>query len=271
MLTIPLFRAYTEQTDGTWIEDKEFSIVWHYEQADADYGSLQASELHKYLNTVLVDHRPSIEVAKYDSTRILEVKPAGINKGLTVTNVLNAVLSHRQQLSLPDDLSMPFIWACGDDRSDEEMFKAVDRFVNSQQQAAAAFAATSPTHSTINSSPPHPSTVAPASAQSTPSTVTTTTTSSSSSSAGNQRPDCVFTSCVGQRPSSAGYYLQDETEVISRLHSLAVASSLSSMTRQNSPALPPTVINPQRVPTMALGLGKRGSTSFADLSQLIQD
>jgi hypothetical protein len=29
---LEIIRSYTEQTDGSWIEDKEFAIVWHYEQ-----------------------------------------------------------------------------------------------------------------------------------------------------------------------------------------------------------------------------------------------
>jgi trehalose 6-phosphate synthase/phosphatase len=37
-MAIEIIRSYTEQTDGSWIEDKEFAIVWHYEQADPEYG-----------------------------------------------------------------------------------------------------------------------------------------------------------------------------------------------------------------------------------------
>jgi trehalose-6-phosphatase len=33
---LEIIKSYTEQTDGSWIEDKEFAIVWHYEQADVE-------------------------------------------------------------------------------------------------------------------------------------------------------------------------------------------------------------------------------------------
>lgn len=46
-MALEIIRSYTEQTDGSWIEDKEFAIVWHYEQADPEYGRMQAAELQK--------------------------------------------------------------------------------------------------------------------------------------------------------------------------------------------------------------------------------
>jgi hypothetical protein len=55
--------------DGTWIQDKELGIVWHYENADPVYGRMQAQELCKYLERVLVD--PRIHVVKNDAKRIL--------------------------------------------------------------------------------------------------------------------------------------------------------------------------------------------------------
>jgi len=50
-------REYTERTDGSYIEDKESSIVWHYEQADPEYGKMQASEMVKYMEKVSVGGR----------------------------------------------------------------------------------------------------------------------------------------------------------------------------------------------------------------------
>ena len=44
---LEIIKSYTEQTDGSWIEDKEFAIVWHYEQADVEYGRMQSADLQK--------------------------------------------------------------------------------------------------------------------------------------------------------------------------------------------------------------------------------
>lgn len=35
-------QLYTESTDGSYIESKESALVWHYKDADPDFGSWQA-------------------------------------------------------------------------------------------------------------------------------------------------------------------------------------------------------------------------------------
>lgn len=37
-----LVQAYTESTDGSYIEAKESAIVWHYKETDPDFGRWQA-------------------------------------------------------------------------------------------------------------------------------------------------------------------------------------------------------------------------------------
>lgn len=48
---------------------------------------MQASELAKFLQNVLALHQ--VDVVKYDYNRILEVKPKGINKGVTTKAILH--------------------------------------------------------------------------------------------------------------------------------------------------------------------------------------
>jgi hypothetical protein len=45
--------VYTESTDGSFIEAKESALVWHYRDADPDFGSWQAKELLDHLEGVL--------------------------------------------------------------------------------------------------------------------------------------------------------------------------------------------------------------------------
>ena len=87
---LSLILSYTEQTDGSWIEPKEYAIVWHYENADPEYGRMQAAELQKYLVKILAN--PSVDVVKYDYARLLEVKPHGISKGLAANAILESLL-----------------------------------------------------------------------------------------------------------------------------------------------------------------------------------
>ncbi|KAI8612256.1 glycosyltransferase family 20-domain-containing protein [Chytriomyces sp. MP71] len=49
----PLFEHYTERTPGSWIEEKEVNITWHYMNADPDFGSWQAAELQVNLERML--------------------------------------------------------------------------------------------------------------------------------------------------------------------------------------------------------------------------
>ena len=38
---LPILELYTESTDGSFIENKETAVVWHYCEADPDFGSTQ--------------------------------------------------------------------------------------------------------------------------------------------------------------------------------------------------------------------------------------
>lgn len=61
---LEIIKSYTEQTDGSWIEDKEFAIVWHYEQADVEYGTYCEQAQHAVrameLDLRLSDLSPSV-------------------------------------------------------------------------------------------------------------------------------------------------------------------------------------------------------------------
>jgi trehalose-6-phosphatase len=137
---------------------------------------MQAADLQKYLVKILAN--PKVDVLRYDKSRILEVKPHGVNKGLAATAILeslwimsdtkskaeSAAESPRSthgapsrspvsaggsrfglQVSPPANGSLafpvdgplsprslatpfhPFVLAIGDDRSDEDMFIAVQQ------------------------------------------------------------------------------------------------------------------------------------------------
>ena len=41
----PILEAYMEQTPGSFIEEKEFSLVWHYRRTDPELGTMRVLEL----------------------------------------------------------------------------------------------------------------------------------------------------------------------------------------------------------------------------------
>lgn len=110
----PIFKLYTESTDGSFVEEKESAVVWHFQDADPDFGSWQAKELLDHLESVLANE----PVVVKSGQQIVEVKPQGVSKGVAVEKLLTSMAS---QGSPPD-----FILCIGDDRSDEDMFEIID-------------------------------------------------------------------------------------------------------------------------------------------------
>ncbi|MGQ4808228.1 hypothetical protein NKDENANG_01604 [Candidatus Entotheonellaceae bacterium PAL068K] len=105
----PILEQFVHQTPGSSIEDKDFSLVWHYRTADPEFGRWQARELHSQLQGMLAGSGLQV----HSGNKVLEVKWAKVHKGAAATDILE----HTQ----PAD----FILAIGDDRTDEDMFTIV--------------------------------------------------------------------------------------------------------------------------------------------------
>mmetsp|Transcript_34490 Transcript_34490/g.97716 ORF Transcript_34490/g.97716 Transcript_34490/m.97716 type:complete len:872 (+) Transcript_34490:312-2927(+) len=115
-LAVPIMQSYMESTDGSYVEEKESAVVWHYRDADPDFGHWQAKELLDHLEHTL--YNEPVEVVGWQSS--VEVKPMGVSKGLTVEAILNLLTSGQQ------DSAVDFVLCIGDDRSDEDMFAAAE-------------------------------------------------------------------------------------------------------------------------------------------------
>lgn len=101
-----LMEMYVKRCANSFIEEKEFSVVWHYRNANAEQGKLRAFELFSELN----EYTHNLNLNSTQGNKILEVRNQGIDKGGAVRKVL---------LKKKFD----FILAAGDDRTDEDMFK----------------------------------------------------------------------------------------------------------------------------------------------------
>ena len=104
----PIFQMYVDRLPGSLIEEKEFSVAWHYRKANAELGELRSKEL----KDDLVQYTANFDVQVLEGSKVVEVRNAGVNKG---TAASNCVLSLR-----PD-----FILAVGDDQTDEDMFRSL--------------------------------------------------------------------------------------------------------------------------------------------------
>jgi trehalose-6-phosphatase len=58
----PLFQHYTERTPGSFIEEKEINLTWHYQSADPEFGKWQATELQVNLEKLLSHMALSVSV-----------------------------------------------------------------------------------------------------------------------------------------------------------------------------------------------------------------
>ncbi|RXE56682.1 trehalose-6-phosphate synthase [Methanoculleus taiwanensis] len=105
---LPILELYADRTPGAFVEEKEYSLVWHYRKADPVLASLRAKELKDHL----LHLTSNLNIAVMDGHKIIEAKSALINKGRA---------AHHWISKKPWD----FILAIGDDRTDEDLFEAL--------------------------------------------------------------------------------------------------------------------------------------------------
>jgi len=100
--------TYTDRTPGAFIEEKSYSLVWHYRKVEEGLGELRANELTNTLRYYTNDK--GLQVLPGD--KVIEVKNVEINKGRAAINWLQ-------------DRHYDFVMAIGDDHTDEDIFKAL--------------------------------------------------------------------------------------------------------------------------------------------------
>jgi trehalose 6-phosphate synthase/phosphatase len=105
----PILQHFADRTPGSFIEEKEFALVWHYRRTEPEFADWLATELVAMLEGMLAE----TELRAYRGHKIVEVRPAWANKGGFVTEVLG-------ELTARD-----FILGIGDDQTDEDLFAAL--------------------------------------------------------------------------------------------------------------------------------------------------
>ncbi|HVW94912.1 MAG TPA: bifunctional alpha,alpha-trehalose-phosphate synthase (UDP-forming)/trehalose-phosphatase [Mucilaginibacter sp.] len=105
---LPILETYVDRTPGSFIEEKTYSLVWHYRNAQGGLGELRANELANNLKYLASDK--GLQILPGD--KVLEIKNTEINKG-------------KAALMLVEKGDYDFIIAFGDDYTDEDIFKAL--------------------------------------------------------------------------------------------------------------------------------------------------
>jgi trehalose 6-phosphate synthase/phosphatase len=106
---LPILERFAAATPGAMVEVKSASLAWHYRRAPRDFGARQAHELRMLLGDAL-SNQP-LEVL--EGKKVIEVRWRGVSKAL--------VAQHAES----DSAAETAIVAIGDDRTDEELFRAL--------------------------------------------------------------------------------------------------------------------------------------------------
>ena len=115
--------VYVQRTHGTYIEEKGNAIIWQFRDADPEFGYLQSKELEEHLNDVTWAYDVEILRGGGVSDGYIEVRPAGVSKGLFLVHALSIMKARHADAD--------FVMAIGDDISDEPMFEHIDRMSSS--------------------------------------------------------------------------------------------------------------------------------------------
>jgi len=101
----PVLELYVDRLPGSFIEEKMFSLAWHYRAADRELGPVRAKELLDHL----VSFTANIDVQVLQGNKVIEIKSAGVNKGTSAMHLMSGG-------------AHDFILAIGDDWTDEYLF-----------------------------------------------------------------------------------------------------------------------------------------------------
>jgi len=104
----PMLKLHTDRLPGSFIEEKDYSIAWHYRNAELEAARLKAHELTDELILLTAN----IDLQIIQGNKVVEVRNSGINKG----NAGSYFISKDKY---------DFIMAIGDDVTDEDLFKAL--------------------------------------------------------------------------------------------------------------------------------------------------
>ncbi len=99
---------FHDRTPGSAIEEKKYSLAWHYRKADPEFGDIRARELIDEL----ISLTRNLDIDIIEGNKVVEIKSIGINKGRAARKIL-------------PERKWDFIMAIGDDWTDEYLYSAL--------------------------------------------------------------------------------------------------------------------------------------------------
>ena len=105
----PILEDYVGRTPGSFLEEKDYSLVWHYRRVETGLGELRMRELTSHMKYLA----PNMNLQVLDGDNIVEVKSLEVNKGKAAARWIDKYNN------------ADFIMTFGDDWTDEDTFKAM--------------------------------------------------------------------------------------------------------------------------------------------------
>lgn len=103
---LPVMNQITEVCPGSFIEEKIYSLAWHYRNTESDAGYASSRELIRLMNNLIGTYSLKI----LDGNKVVEILSDSIGKGRAVKKL--------DERNIYD-----FVLSIGDDATDEEMFE----------------------------------------------------------------------------------------------------------------------------------------------------
>jgi trehalose 6-phosphate synthase/phosphatase len=101
-----VFDHYLDRVPGSLVEEKEYSLAWHFRLVEPEFGEWVANEVA----ATLAERLAGTELVVLRGSKVIEVRYAWANKGELVSHLRSLVGQ------------VEFEFAAGDDATDEEMF-----------------------------------------------------------------------------------------------------------------------------------------------------
>ncbi|KAF0151976.1 MAG: trehalose 6-phosphate synthase/phosphatase [Ignavibacteria bacterium] len=110
---LPIFNRFALTCPNSFVEEKEYSLTWHYRNAQLESGHEHSRELIRALK----DSARSYNLRIIDGNKIVEVMNNDIDKGKAVKKMLK-------------QNEYDYVLSIGDDQTDEDMFCALSDYSN---------------------------------------------------------------------------------------------------------------------------------------------
>ncbi len=104
----PTLELFVQRSPGSLLEEKNHTLAWHYRNVDPELGFIRSRELLDNLYHMIRNSQLQI----IDGNKVIEVRVAGVDKGSVARKFL-------------EESHYDFIMAVGDDKTDEDMFRAL--------------------------------------------------------------------------------------------------------------------------------------------------